>query len=202
MGSNFFGHYLAAPSPAHRLPVGVKYTLLFGVGVVPFLVGNPVVSVAAALCGAALLVLCARAPLSYLRIGVPFFLRVGALCAYHAWRGDPWHGITYACGLMASIYLARFVTVTTPASAVMDAIAWAARPLRIVGVKPQVVALSLALMWRSIPVMISILGGVGDAARARGLGVARIRLIVPAIVSAVGFGIATGEAVKARGLQD
>ncbi len=45
MGSNFFGHYLAAPSPAHRLPVGVKYTLLFGVGVVPFLVGNPVVSV-------------------------------------------------------------------------------------------------------------------------------------------------------------
>ena len=67
---------------------------------------------------------------------------------------------------------------------------------------PERVALAFVLMWRSIPHLIGLLGHVRESARARGLSAFSLRYVIPAIVSAVGFALATSDALRARGLDD
>lgn len=127
---------------------------------------------------------------------------MGLLVLYHA-LATSWHnGMIYLINVVAAIYLARLVTMTTPVADLMDAIACAARPLRLIGVDPERVALALALMWRSIPYLIGSIADVRDAARARGLERSALRFVLPVIVNAVGYGLQTGDALRARGLDD
>lgn len=197
-----FGLYLPGESPVHRWPVWLKYLLMFGLGIAPFLIGRLWVSAAALLISVALLFV-ARLPWRVsLRLPWVFWLMMGLLVAYHvvftSWRA----GVLYLANLLTAIYLARLLTMTTPAAALMDAIASAARPLRVVGIDPDRIALAVALMWRSIPYLLGSIGDVRDAARARGLERSALRFVLPVIVGAVGYALQTGDALKARGLDD
>lgn len=199
----FFGQYVAARSPLHRCPVWVKYLLMFAGGVVPFLVGQLWVSLTALALAVLLLVVGARIPARRaLVIGWQFWAMMVVLAGYHWLMGDPMRGVLYLINLLAAIYLARLVTMTTPINDIMDAIAGAVRPLRFLGVNPERVALAFVLMWRSIPHLIGLLGQVRESARARGLSAFSLRYVIPAIVSAVGFALATSDALRARGLDD
>ncbi len=200
--SRFFGQYVAASSPFHRCPVWVKYLFMFAGGVVPFVVGQLWLSVTALALAAALLVVGARIPARRaLVIGWQFWVMMVMLAAYHWLMGDPLRGVLYLINLLAAIYLARLVTMTTPINDIMDAIAWAAGPLRFAGVDPERVALAFVLMWRSIPHLIGLLGQLRESARARGLSAFSFRYLIPAIVSAVGCALTTSDALRARGLE-
>ena len=200
--NRFFGQYVAARSPIHNWPVWVKYLLMFAGGVVPFLVGQLWVSLTALVCAAALLVAGARGSARpALAIGWQFWVMMLMLAAYHWLTGDPLHGLLYLINLLAAIYLARLVTMTTPINDIMDAIAGAVRPLHFLGVDPERVALAFVLMWRSIPHLIGLLGQVRESARARGMSGFSLRYLIPAIVSAVGFALTTSDALRARGLE-
>lgn len=177
--------------------------LMFAGGVVPFLVGQLWVSLTALALAVLLLVVGARIPARRtLVIGWQFWAMMVVLAGYHWLMGDPMRGVLYLINLLAAIYLARLVTMTTPINDIMDAIAGAVRPLRFLGVNPERVALAFVLMWRSIPHLIGLLGHVRESARARGLSAFSLRYVIPAIVSAVGFALATSDALRARGLDD
>lgn len=202
-GGRFFGQYMAARSPVHGWPVWFKYLLMFAGGLAPFLLANIWVSLSALAASAALLLVGARLPA---RICLPlaggFWVMMAGLVTYHCVAASPLRGAIYFVNLLAAIYLARLVTMTTPINDIMDAISTAARPLRLVGADTERIALAFALMWRSIPHLIGLLGQVRDSARSRGLPTFSLRYIVPAIVSAVGFALTTGDALRARGLEE
>ncbi len=202
-GSKFFGQYVAARGPLHAWPVWLKYLVMFGGGVAPFLVGNVWVSLGALGASVVLLVVGARLP-AKLALPLPwaFWIMMAALVTYHCVTTSPLRGALYLINLLAAIYLARLVTMTTPINDIMDAIATAVKPLRRVGADPEKIALAFALMWRSIPYLIGLLGQVRESARARGLRALSLRYVIPAIVAAVGYALTTGDALRARGLEE
>lgn len=200
-GRSFLGQYSPGASLAHRLPVWSKYLIMAGVGLVPFFVANIWVSGAALAFSLVLLLWGAHLPpRTALALPWPLLAMLTALVIYHCAVTTPMRGVLYAVNVMTMVYLARLITATTTSNALMDAISRACHPLALVGGNPQKIALAFALMWRSIPYLCGLFGQVRQAARARGMRGFSPRLMIPAVVQAVGFGLATSDALKARGL--
>ena len=107
---------------------------------------------------------------------------------------------SYVGAIMAAIYTARMLTCTTDPGRIMDATAAVARPFRLLGAKPEKFALTIAIMWTTIPYLLSSFVTVKDAARARGLEKQTWRFLIPFVVGAVGHALELGEALQARGL--
>ena len=197
-----FGSYYAAQGALHRAPIALKYALMVVVGVVPFVVGNPWVSVGAPLVAALILVGVGRMPWrSALRLPLPFVIVMAALFVYHCWATSSERGIVYICGVIAAMYMARVVTMTTREADILEAIAQAARPLRLLGIDPERIALAAALMWRSIPYLFDHVATARQAARAHGVTWAAPRLLIPVIVASIGYALTTQDALRARGLE-
>ena len=198
---SLFGAYYAATSPMHRAPVWSKYLAMLAIGFVPFVAANMWVSAVALACAVTLLLVVARIPaLLALPLPIPLLLMMSGLVAYHALATTPMRGALYVINVVTVVYLARLITFTTTSSALIDAIALGARPLRAIGADPEKIALAVALMWRSVPHLVGIFGAVRDSARARGLNGLSPRYLIPGIIQAVGFGLATSDALRARGL--
>jgi biotin transport system permease protein len=83
----------------------------------------------------------------------------------------------------------------------LDAVVRAARPLRR-WVDPEVVALTLGVMLRSVPWVAGAFTEVRDSARARGLERSPRAVVVPVVLHTVAYARRTGEALAARGLTD
>jgi biotin transport system permease protein len=110
--------------------------------------------------------------------------------------------VEVAADILTLVVAAGAVTATTPADRMLDLLDRALRPLRVVGVRPDVVALAVALMLRTVPALLTTAHEVRDAARARGLDRSPRALLVPAAVRTVARARATGEALAARGIGD
>ncbi|MGK2308369.1 energy-coupling factor transporter transmembrane component T family protein [Cutibacterium sp. V947] len=201
--SAFLGGYRPGHSLAHRMPVWSKYVLVLVVGVTPFFVKQWWFSAGCLVVAVVIDLAVARMPLrTALSIGVPLWIANALIVAYHCFFTTWQRGVIYVAGLLACLYIARLVTCTTDPGALMDAIVAMARPLRPLGAKPEKFALTLALMWTTIPYLIGSVGQVREAARARGLERSSWRFFIPMFVGAVGHALEMGEALKARGLGD
>lgn len=197
----FMGVYRAGHSLMHRCPLWVKYVLLVAVGVVPFFLKNVTLSAVAFAVAGILLVAGARLGISQLNPGLGLIVMNAVIIAYD-WIFRSWQeGIVFACGMIATLWLARIITSTTPTGVIMDGIAACARPFKVVGVNPEKFALTVSVMWSSIPYLLVSVRTVRDAARARGLHFSW-RFVAPVLVTAVGHALAVGEALQARGLGD
>jgi biotin transport system permease protein len=111
-------------------------------------------------------------------------------------------GIVVAGTIVVAVALAGLVTMTTPVSAMIDAIARGLRPARRIGVNPERVALLLAITIRTIPVIAGLAEQVRDAQRARGVSTSVRAFAVPLVVRSFRHADALGEALIARGLDD
>lgn len=201
--SAFFGGYRAGNSPAHCMPVWSKYLLVLLVGVTPFFVKQWWFSLGCLVVAVVINLVVARIPVrTALSIGVPLWIANALILAYHCFFTMWQRGVIYVAGLLACLYIARLVTCTTDPGALMDAIVALARPLRPLGAKPEKFALTIALMWTTIPYLVGSIGQVRDAAKARGLERYSWRFLIPMFVGAVGHALEIGEALKARGLGD
>lgn len=201
--TQLFGSYIPGDSLLHRVGVGWKYLLVIVGGIVPLILRSPVVS-AVALMAAIGVLWAARLPLAK-TLALPWvlWLLMAGLGVYHAIATEWTVGVTYVLGFLACIYLSRLLIVTTPATDLVDAIATAAKPLRVFRLDPDHVALALALMLRSIPYLIGLIGDTRDAVRARRLRARDAwRCLIPVFVSAVAYAMTTGDALRARGLTD
>lgn len=133
----------------------------------------------------------------FIMVMLAFHVAVGHTTAA-AWVG----AVTVTGTLVISVALAGWVTSTTPATAILDVIERALRPLRHMGVDPARVALVLALALRSLPVMTDLAGRIRDAARARGVDHSVRAHVVPLVVSGLRHADRLGEALAARGADD
>lgn len=194
------GLYRPGATIWHRLPVGAKLVALTLLGVAVVLSRGPTTALlllALAAAAAASARMPARATLRGL---LPVLVAAVGLGAYQWWQRGPTLAIEVAADLVTLVVAAGVVTATTPVDRMLDVIERAARPLRRVGLRPEIVALSVALMLRTIPALVQTAGEVRDAARARGLERDVRALLVPAALRTVARARATGEALAARGL--
>ena len=198
--SGVFSLYVPGDSALHRLGVGWKYLVVTILIVPAVALGLPAVSIAS-LAASVLLLLLARLPFRY-ALGLPLGVWVLAalLGGYQLVVGAPGLAVVVATNLLTAIYASRVLTATTTATVLVDALTSALRPLRVVRVNPDLVGLAVALMLRSVPVLLDAFGQVQAAARARGRERNPFALITPVVVRAVGHAQATGSALAARGL--
>ena len=103
-----------------------------------------------------------------------------------------------ACRLLDLIMLSTLLTLTTSASAMIEAMERLLLPLRRVGVDPEKVALALSLAIRFVPVIARIASEVREAQWARGMDRSALALIVPLIVRTLKMADEVAEAIDAR----
>lgn len=197
---NLFGLYVPGDSVFHRLGAGWKYLLLLAITLPAAVLRDWRLGVACLALSMVLLAICrvglARA---WLLPGMVWVL-VAMMLTYHLLSGTPGHGVSAVAVFLTAIYLSRLLTTTTPGGDLIDALIAGMRPLAVFGLSPQRVGLAIAVMLRSIPVLLDTFGQVRQAAMARGRERNWFALVTPVVVRAVGHAQATGAALAARGL--
>lgn len=198
--TSLLGIYRPGDGWLFRLPIGWKYLLMLAIALPPVLL-REWWSTAAALVVVLLAMLTSRISLSRI-LGVGWYLWVllGVMVAYQLISLLPVMAFVGPGNLLAAVLAARMLTLTTSTPDLMDALARALAPLRVVGVNPRAVTLTIALMIRSIPFLAGAVQDARDAASARGLTRNPAVLLTPAVVGAVAYAQRTGEALEARGL--
>ena len=101
----------------------------------------------------------------------------------------------------AAVLIAGVVPLTTPVSAMLDALERGLRPLRLVGIDPARVALLWMVTLTTIPVIARHAAEVRDAQRARGLRPSLVRGTLPFLVVALRHADDLGDALAARGIR-
>ncbi|NMR20771.1 energy-coupling factor transporter transmembrane protein EcfT [Cellulomonas fimi] len=196
------GLYVHGTTPLHRAPVDVKLGALALLGVAVIVLRGPATA-AVLLAIATVAAVVARVPArATVRGLLPVLVTAGVLGAYQWWQRGPAVAVEVGADLVSLVLAAGVVTATTPADRMLDVLERSLRPLRHIGVRPDVVALAVALMLRTIPALVQTVAEVRDAARARGLERDPRALLVPAAVRTVARARATGDALAARGLGD
>lgn len=121
----------------------------------------------------------------------------------YQWWSLGWRGMLLATGtLLASVAAAGLVTRTTRIADMLATLERAAAPMRLVGVDPERVAMTLSLAIRAIPVVVGLAQETSQARRARGLDRSVQALVTPTVVRAVRHADRVGEALAARGFDD
>ena len=196
-----FTAHVPGTSFVHRMPLWVKLAGVLLVGATPWLARSvwPLACVSVAL---ATVIAVARLPVRLLARSLRGLLPLLAvLLAFQWWSTDLAYAVRVVLGIANAFVAAGVLTATTPVTELLDGAARAARPLRRL-VDPEVVALTLGVVVRSVPWVAGSFSDVRRSARARGLDRNPRALVVPTVVHVVAFARATGEALAARGLVD
>lgn len=201
------GLHVPGDSAVHRAPAGVKLAALAVLGTVLAVVRSAPLSA-----GALVAVLVAT---GVARVGVSVLLRQAravlvmlvVLAAVQAWSAGLAPALATSLGLAATVLAAALLTATTRADALLDmltAVLHRAARLPVVGrhVRPESVALAVALMLRAVPAVAQVERESRDAAMARGLERSPRARLVPTVVRTVAMAHRTGEALAARGTSD
>jgi len=196
------GLYVPGNTVVHRAPAGLKLALLAAgllvLGVWPSAAGL-VVAVAVLVLLTAVSRIGAPVVLGQLRPVLPVLAVIGLLQLWlSGWRVAGTVTGTLAVGVAA----AGLVTLTTRTEDLLDAVVGATRPLQVVGVDPERVALLLALTVRSIPVVAALAAQVSQARAARGAQRSVRAFAVPLLIRTVRHADRLGEALAARGVDD
>lgn len=199
---NRFTLHIPGDSPLHRMEVGRKYLIVLAIALPGILSGQLLVAVAMAVVAVAGLAL-TRVGLRYaLSLPMALWLVIGLLFGYHLVVGTPLWGATAGLNLLTAFYASRILTLTTPASVLVDALVDGLAWLRVFRIDPERVGLAVAIMLGSIPVLLDSFSQVRQAARARGRERHLFALVAPVVIRAVAHGQAVGAALTARGIGD
>lgn len=197
---NLFGLYVPGDSVFHRLGAGPKYLILIALTLPAAILRDWRLGLACLAVALGLLAVCRIGLVRAWRLPGLVWVVVAMLLGYHLLAETPGRGVSAAAVFLTAIYLSRLLTSTTPGGALVDALITGIRPLRIVGVSPERTGLAIAVMLRSIPVLLDTFGQVRQAAMARGRERNWFALVTPVVIRAVGHAQATGAALAARGL--
>ena len=134
--------------------------------------------------------------LSQLSILWPFVLIV---LVWHIWTGDFLVGAGILVRLVCAVALANLVTMTTRLSDMIDVVHFLAKPFERFGLNPRILELSIALVIRMTPILLSKGQGLAMAWRARSLRRSGWRIILPFTLVALDDADHVAEALRARG---
>ncbi|GMA26595.1 cobalt ABC transporter permease [Luteimicrobium album] len=201
-GAGLLGAYVPRDSVVHRAPAGLKLAALAVVSVAVLLVRSWSGVGALAVLVLAVAVASRVGPRALLVQLRPLVWLVPAVLALQWWAHGPARAAVLSARLVLLVALAALVVLTTRTTEVLTAIEHGARPLRVVGVRPERVALVLALAIRSVPVLAALADDVHDAQRARGHERDLRAFAVPLVVGTLRRADALGDALRARGVDD
>lgn len=202
MSTAGLGLFQPGSTPLHRLGPGTKLAALAAIGLV--LLVRPGWEIALGVL-AAVLAVAALARLRWrtsVRALVPVLVMLGALAAFQVWQRGWEVAVEVSASLLALVLAGTVLTATTPADRLVDLLVRGARPLARIGLRPEVLALAVALMLRTIPVLGEVVAQSREAARARGFERSPRAVLVPSAVRTVARAHTVGEALAARGLAD
>jgi biotin transport system permease protein len=186
----------------HRLPVGAKVLGLAGLSLAVVVVRD-VRLAAVFLLVTLLLAVVARVPLRSVWRAARGVLLVAVVASTFQWW---WYGAEKAVetflDLLSLALAALALTATTTVNEMVDALARWARPLRVLGLDPDRVALTVALTVGALPGTIAIARETRDAARARGLDRSPRAYLSPFVIRVVARAHESGDALHARGIGD
>ena len=196
------GLYQPGATVLHRLPIGAKVLGLAVLSLAIVLVRD-VRSAPVFLALTLLLALVARVPLRSLWRAARGVLLIAVVAGAFQWW---WYGAPKAVetflDLISLALAALSLTATTTVNEMVDALARWARPLRVVGVDPDRVALTVALTIGALPNTIAIARETRDAARARGVDRNPRAYLSPFVIRVVARAHESGDALHARGIGD
>lgn len=199
---NPIGTYVSGTSVLHRLPPGVKLSLLLATAVALMWVRTWWMS-AAALTAVILLTALARLPFrDLLRTLRGFALVAVLLFAFQTWQRGTEFAFTIVGSLLALIIASHLVTQTTRSDDMVASLTTILGPLRPLGVHPERVALAFSLTLRAIPSLFVIAHETREAAQARGLERNLRAYTAPLVIRSVRYAQLLGEGLEARGLND
>lgn len=194
--------YRSGTSPLHRLPPGIKLIGFIGISLVIAATTTSMWHVIAAstfvMTGYALAGLGLRALMSQIVEvrWVTVFMLVPQLLFLPALDA-----VTNTARVVLILVLAALFTMTTRMPDLLDAAERAASPLRRIGIRPESVALLLALSITSIPVIAGLAATVRDAGRARGIPAHRVSFAVPLLIMSLKHADDLADAVSSRGIE-
>nr|WP_269453779.1 CbiQ family ECF transporter T component [Pseudoclavibacter sp. 13-3] len=99
------------------------------------------------------------------------------------------------------IVLAGLVTLTTTTTAMLDALTRAMGPLRLVGIAPERVALTLSLAISAVPVVSGLSHSIREAQIARGTPPSIRAYVLPLLVMTLKYSDDLADALTARGVE-
>lgn len=198
--NHLFGTYTPLDSPLHRLALKYKGAFIFLLALLLAATQHWGVGL-----GALLLVIalgfCARIPVSHWWQAVrSLWLLLTILTAYYLFSGKVETGADVLLTLLTMIFASKILLWSTPMPVIIDGFIWLCTPLRWVGGSPETVGLALALMVRSIPVIMDQWNALTVAVVARGVRISSFRLFTPLVIATVAYAHETGDALAARGL--
>lgn len=184
---------------AHSLPAGAKLAALcLWTGLVLHLTG-----LSLWLASATVLALVATGgstfATSWARMLRPLWPFAAIVLVWQLWIGQPIGAVTVLLRMGATVGLANAVTMTTQLAQIITVITWASRPLQRFGLQPKILALSVALMIRFLPVMLLRFGQITEAWRMRSPRRPGWRILIPTLLAALDDADRVAEALRARG---
>jgi biotin transport system permease protein len=182
----------------HRVSAGIKLLVLAVSGAAVFLTDDPWVLSGFVGFSLALPVLAWLPPASVLRQVAPAAIFIAALAAFHVALGDPKTAMLVAARLSTVILLAVALTLTTRASAMVEALECGLKPLKWMGVSPAKAGLTLSLAIRFVPVLFGMVAEIREAQKARGLERSVFALAMPLLVRTLRMADDLAEAITAR----
>ena len=195
-----FGTYRPSGSPLEAISVGWKYLLLLALTAPAIAVGRWWFSLGAVLVAVAILIWAKVGVRRAVWLGLGMVVVCALIVAVQAFAGQVMAGVVIVENLVLALYATRLLTLTTPIPELVDGIATACRPLRLIRVDPDRIALAVAVMLRSLPHLLGAFDDVRDSMTARGLRRNPVAYVAPVVVRAVAYAHATGDALAARGL--
>lgn len=195
------GVYVPGNSLLHRMPAGFKVlALMASIISVAVVVRTPMaagIALGATLATFVLAWIGPRQIWSQIR-GVVWLLL--ALFVFQWIITDAARAFVVCSVLLASVGLAAVVTLTTRTSDMLDVMLRTLSPLARFGVRTDLIAMTLALTIRSIPLIAEVFNQVDEARRARGLRPGPRVLFAPAILATLSTADGFAETLAARGL--
>ena len=198
--NELFGTYRPSGGPLEVVSVGWKYVLLLALTVPAIAVGRWWFSLGAIAIAVAILIWAKVGVRRAVGLGVGMVVVCVLIVAVQAFAGQVVAGVVIVENLVLALYATRLLTLTTPIPELVDGIATACRPLRLIRVDPDRIALAVAVMLRSLPHLLGAFDDVRDAMTARGLRRNPVAYVAPVVVRAVAYAHDTGDALAARGL--
>lgn len=185
---------------AHRWPAGAKLAALCVVTLILFSIETPLPHLGFLVVMLALYTLPGRV---FLRIGLrrlrvlwPF---VALIAVWHAATGDIASGMVITLRMVTAVGLANLVTMTTRLGDMMAVVRWLTAPLGLLGVKPERIALAMALVVRFTPVLTEKGRLLSLSWRARAARRVGWQIVLPFAVLAIDDAEHVAEALRARG---
>lgn len=190
---------LAAETPLHLWPAGVKLAVLALLGIALAMTSDlPALATAFAAIWMAYLTLgrgeAARLPRRLWPLW-PFVLVIGG---WHVFRGTPEIGLAVTLRMLTMFAAATLLLLTTRFDALLAAFSTLMRPFGRLGLPVDRIALALAMAVRFIPVLSLRASDLTRAWRARSFRKPRHRLLTPLALAALDEADHAAEALRAR----